>query len=80
MLRECIQELESAPASDPVLRDRIGEMADFVESLVALYEEAQRLPPKRLRGLVKVRKIIRKALGKSAPDGAGTLPRGRLKS
>ncbi len=67
MLRECMRELESTPASERTVRDRIGEMLDFLEGLVGLYEEARRLPAKRLRGLFKVRKKLRSALGKSAP-------------
>ncbi|PYV19233.1 MAG: ArsR family transcriptional regulator [Acidobacteria bacterium] len=65
MLRECIQELESAPASERPVRDRISEMLGFLEALVAFYEEARRLPAHRLRGLVKIRKKLRRAFGKS---------------
>jgi len=66
MLRESMRELESAPASERVLRNRIGEMLEFLESLAALYEEARRLPAGRLRGLLRATKKLRKAFGKSA--------------
>ncbi len=64
MLREAMQELESAPASERPLRDRVGAMLEFLEALTGLYDEARRLPPKRLRGLVKLPKKLRGALGK----------------
>jgi DNA-binding transcriptional regulator GbsR (MarR family) len=67
MLRESMRELESAPASESALRNRIGEMLEFLEALAALYEEARRLSAGRLRGLIGIRKKLRGALRKSAP-------------
>jgi DNA-binding transcriptional regulator GbsR (MarR family) len=53
MLRECMRELEGAPASERVLRDRIGAMLEFVEFITKVYEGARKLPRPVLRSLFK---------------------------
>jgi DNA-binding transcriptional regulator GbsR (MarR family) len=64
MLRDCMRELEGAPASERILRGRIGEMLDFVEFITGVYEGARKMPRPMLRRLFKVAKAV--AMGRSS--------------
>ena len=59
LLERCLKELE-AKGSDSYTRERLQEMAEFFETATAAYDEANKLPPQMLRGLLKMKGGIRK--------------------
>jgi DNA-binding transcriptional regulator GbsR (MarR family) len=61
LLRRSLAELEREH-SDSYTRDRLNEMADFFEAASATYEEINRLSPRALRGVLKMRGRIRRLL------------------
>ena len=54
MLSQCIAEAEKDKNTDPETLDRIREMHDFLQTLVAWYEDVRALPPSTLLTLVKL--------------------------
>lgn len=63
ILRECVEELDRAPAGSTLVRQRLVEMLHFFETVESLYREMRRLPPGTMRGLVKLRGKLGKLLG-----------------
>jgi DNA-binding transcriptional regulator GbsR (MarR family) len=59
LLRRSLAELHKDD-SDHDTRDRLQEMADFFEAASAAYAEINRLSPRALRGLLKVRGRVRR--------------------
>jgi DNA-binding transcriptional regulator GbsR (MarR family) len=62
-LRRWVAELEHGGAGEAYTRERLLEMLEFFESMIALYQEARQLPSGTLRGFVKVRGKLRKLVG-----------------
>ena len=60
MLRHGVAELEQDSEADSHTKQRLKEMLDFFESSLSLYEEFKRMPPKALRGLLRVKSKTRK--------------------
>ena len=59
LLRRSLAELHK-DSSDDYTRDRLQEMADFFDAASAAYEEINRLSPRALRSLLKVRGRVRR--------------------
>jgi DNA-binding transcriptional regulator GbsR (MarR family) len=64
VLQECVAELEKGGAPDAYTRERLLSMLEFLTTAMALYEEAHRMPPGAMRGLMKWRGKMRKLLRK----------------
>lgn len=62
LLAECRAELKRAETPDMALIIRMEEMAAFLESMTALYDELRHLPPGTARKLAKWRGRLRKLL------------------
>ena len=60
MLRSSVEELEAAPKADAHVKQRLGAMLDFFESMTSLYEEVRRIPPPAIRGVFAVKGRMRK--------------------
>lgn len=60
MLRESVAALEKGPDRDATLRQRIGELLDFFETMEGAYRELRRLSVGDLRRLLKLRGGIRR--------------------
>ena len=60
MLRHGVVELEQDSEADSHTKQRLKEMLDFFESSLSLYEEFKRMPPKALRGVLRVKARTRK--------------------
>jgi DNA-binding transcriptional regulator GbsR (MarR family) len=74
MLRDCLAELGREGAGEPYTRDRVAAMLEFMENMQGIYEEAVRMSPGTLKGLLKVRGKLRSLLGKK---GSGRRTEGR---
>ncbi len=60
MLRSCAAEVDVESETDPVTRERIRNMLEFVESTSAWYEEIRDVPTATLTKLMKLGKRITK--------------------
>ncbi len=60
MLRHGVAALEQDSEADSHTKQRLKEMLDFFDSSLSLYEEFKRMPPKALRGLLRVKSKTRK--------------------
>ncbi len=60
LLRECVEE---AGDKDPVTRQRLGDLADLVESMSAWYLQITRLPQGALIKFIKMGRRVPKMLG-----------------
>ena len=67
MLRSCAAEVETESDTDPVTRERIRNMLDFVESTSDWYEQIRDIPTSALTKLMKLGKGITGLVKK--PDG-----------
>jgi len=67
MLRSCAAEVETESDTDPVTRERIRNMLDFVESTSDWYEQIRDIPTSTLTKLMKLGKGITRLVRK--PDG-----------
>ena len=67
MLRSCAAEVETESETDPVTRERIRNMLDFVESTSDWYEQIRDIPTSTLTKLMKLGKGITRLVRK--PDG-----------
>ena len=62
VVRECVQAAEAAGGSESYIRQRLGELLEFITVMDALFSEFQHLPPNAARKLVKLRGQIRKLI------------------
>lgn len=62
LLRRSLLELEGEDGRDTYTRERLQAMAEFFEAATGAYEEVSQLTPGKLRGFLKVRGKLRKAL------------------
>ena len=60
MLRTCAEQVEQEPDTDPVTKQRIRNMRDFVQSTSAWYEEISDVPTSTLTRIMKLGKGIAK--------------------
>ena len=67
MLRSCAAEVETESDTDPVTRERIRNMLEFVESTSDWYEQIRDIPTSTLTKLMKLGKGITRLVRK--PDG-----------
>ena len=67
MLRSCAAEVETESDTDPVTRERIRNMLEFVESTSDWYEQIRDIPTSTLTKLMKLGKGITRLVKK--PDG-----------
>ena len=58
MLRSCAAEIDAEAATDPVTRQRVHDMLDFVESTSDWYEEIKDIPTGTLEKLMRLGKRI----------------------
>lgn len=68
MLRSCAAEVETETETDPVTRERIRNMLEFVESTSDWYEQIRDIPTSTLTKLMKLGKGITRLVKK--PDGS----------
>jgi len=54
MLEDCARQVEAEDETDPVTKDRIRNMRDFVAQTSAWYEQIQEVPSSTLRKLMKL--------------------------
>ena len=54
MLRECAEQADSDPETSATARTRIDEIRDFLEELDAFYGRIRKVPPTRLRRILKL--------------------------
>ena len=66
MLRECAAEVARETGADPVTKERIRNMLEFVESTSNWYEEIRDIPTSTLTKLMKLGKGITKLVRKPA--------------
>lgn len=64
MLRSCAAEVETESDTDPVTRERIRNMLEFVESTSDWYEQIRDIPTSTLTKLMKLGKGITRLVGK----------------
>ncbi len=64
MLRSCAAEVDGESETDPVTRQRIRNMLEFVESTSAWYEEIRDVPTATLTKLMKLGKRITKLVSR----------------
>ena len=65
MLRSCAAEVETETDTDPVTRERIRNMLEFVESTSDWYEQIRDIPTSTLTKLMKLGKGITRLVKKS---------------
>jgi DNA-binding transcriptional regulator GbsR (MarR family) len=62
MLRGCLADLEKAGAAEAYTRERVKEMLEFMESIIAMYQEVGGLPSGSLRKLAMMRGKLHRLL------------------
>lgn len=70
MLRRCAEDLETDADTDPVTKERITNMLDFVETTSDFYEDMQDVPSTTLKKIMKLGQGITKLVGKPAKKKA----------
>ncbi len=70
MLRRCAEDLETDADTDPVTKDRIRNMLDFVETTSDFYEDMQDVPSSTLKKIMKLGQGITKLVAKPAKKKA----------
>ena len=63
MLRSCAASVENEAETDPVTKDRIRNMLEFVEDTSTWYEEIRDIPTAKLTRIMKLGKSITSILG-----------------
>lgn len=64
VVRECLAESGKNGPTDAYARARMEELLEFMISMGILYEEFHHLPPTAGRGLLKLRRKVRKMFGR----------------
>ena len=62
MLRSCAEEVDKEADTDPVTKERIHNMLEFVESTSAWYEDIRDIPTKTLTKIMKLGRGITKVV------------------
>ena len=65
MLRSCAEDVAAEKDTDPVTKDRIRNMLEFVETTSGWYEDINDIPTSTLKKLMKLGKGITKVVKKS---------------
>jgi DNA-binding transcriptional regulator GbsR (MarR family) len=60
LLRSSLAESKKTAGRDPYTHERLSEMLDFMESVTGFYEEVHRLPPRAVRGFLRLKGKVRK--------------------
>ncbi len=71
VLRECVEELRSAGASDAYTRERLESMLELLTAMTSLFEEVMRMPASTLKGVAKLRGKVISLLGANRQKAAG---------
>jgi DNA-binding transcriptional regulator GbsR (MarR family) len=71
VLRECVEELRGAGASDAYTRERLESMLEFLAVMTGLFEEVMRMPASTLKGVAKLRGKVISLLGANRQKAAG---------
>ena len=64
MLRICAEEVSQEPHTDPIIKERIRNMLEFVETTSDWYEQISQIPTKTLTSLMKLGRGITKLVKK----------------
>ncbi|MCW6511013.1 GbsR/MarR family transcriptional regulator [Lichenifustis flavocetrariae] len=54
MLRDCVKEADGNAGTDPVVRERLATMLEFLDGLTGWYDQVKRLPRAALTGIMKL--------------------------
>jgi len=63
VLRQCVEELETAGSSETYTKQRLAEMLEFFEIMTKSYEQIRDMPKEELLKLLKLGDKLRKLLG-----------------
>ena len=63
LLRSCVADVEKAGATESYTRERIKEMLEFMEGMIAVYAEVGGVPAGALRQLTRLRGRLKKLIG-----------------
>jgi DNA-binding transcriptional regulator GbsR (MarR family) len=63
MLRDCVLEPEKAGSDDKYVKEKLGELLNFFETMTGWYEQMKKLPAATLLKLIRLGEKIRKLLG-----------------
>ena len=66
MLRGCAKEVDGETDTDPITKERIHNMLEFVESTSAWYEEIREIPTSTLTKIMKLGRGITKLVAKKS--------------
>ncbi len=64
MLKSCVEEVDKEKDTDPVTKERIHNMLDFVEHTSSWYEQIRDIPTSTLTKLMKLGKGITRLVGR----------------
>ena len=62
LLRSCLADLEKAGATEAYTRERVKEMLEFMEGMIAVYTEVGGVPSGALRQLTRLRGHLKKLI------------------
>lgn len=62
MLRSSVSEAESGGKADAYIKERLAEMLEFFENVTGLYQQIEKVPPSTVKGLLKAKGRLRKAV------------------
>ncbi|MBI3505174.1 MAG: MarR family transcriptional regulator [Proteobacteria bacterium] len=63
VLRECIAELEAGKGADPYAKERLSDLAEFVEQTTGWFDEVRKFSPPTLRKLMQMGTKLQKFIG-----------------
>lgn len=63
MLQNCAAEVDAEADTDPVTKERIRNMLEFVETTSRWYDEIRDVPTKTLKGIMKLGRGITRTIG-----------------
>ncbi len=71
MLRRCAEDLQTDAETDPVTKERITNMLEFVETTSDFYDDMQDVPSSTLKKIMKLGRGITKLVAKPTRKKAG---------
>ena len=60
LLRSSVAESKKTARQDPHTHERLSEMLDFMESVTGFYDEMHRLPPRAVRGFLRLKGKVKR--------------------
>lgn len=67
-LRDIMAELSITGSEDPLTREKLGELLDFFETMMSLYDQLEQMPLSTVKNIAKMGKLAEKLLG-MVPQG-----------